>query len=132
MLTYCLMRNHFHLLVYQKDKSTLSLFMKSLMISYSRYFNLKYKRSGALFDGRYKASRISSDTYLTHISRYIHLNPRSWKRYPYSSIDYYRRGNEPEWLKTSKVLDMHEDREKYIEFVYDYEEYKRKLEEIKH
>ncbi|MES2970923.1 MAG: transposase [Patescibacteria group bacterium] len=132
LLAYCLMGNHFHLLVYQKQKGSLSEFMKSLISSYCRYFNLKYKRSGSLFENRYKSSIILQDNYLQRISRYIHLNPRNWKRYPYSSINYYRKGNEPSWLSTDQVLEEYTNRASYINFVEDYEEYKEMLTDIKH
>lgn len=132
LLAYCLMDNHVHFLFYQSEKGSVAKFMKSLLTSYCRYFNLKYKQSGTIFESRYKAAMITNDSYLLQISRYIHLNPRSWKRYKYSSIEYYRRGREPEWLITSKVLDLHESRNTYIQFLRDYEERKYMLNEIKH
>lgn len=132
LLAYCLMPNHFHLLLYQCDQGALTSFMKSLMTSYSRYFNLKYGRSGSLFESRYKSAIITSDGYLLHISRYIHLNPRSWRRYPYSSFIHYVRGDEPVWLKTDRILALHDSRAEYSDFVEDYEEQKEILQEIKH
>ena len=78
LLTYCLMANHFHLLLYQAEQGAMSKLMKSIMVSYGRYFNLKYKRSGSLYESTYKASLVSSETYLIHISRFILLNPRYW------------------------------------------------------
>ena len=69
------MPNHIHLLVYQHQPQAMAQFMRSVLTSYSRYFNKRYKRSGSLFESRYKASLISDDAYLEHISRYIHLNP---------------------------------------------------------
>jgi len=89
--TYCLMNNHFHLLIYQTDVGVMTKFMRSLMTSYGRYFNLKYKRTGPVFESRYKAAQITSQGYLEHISRYIHLNPRYWERYAYSSLKYYKK-----------------------------------------
>src|SRR5580765_1037556 len=79
LAAFCLMPNHFHLLVYQHQQGALSDLMRSLMTSYSRYFNTKYKQSGALFESRYRSSLVSDDTYLEHISRYIHLNPKHWR-----------------------------------------------------
>ena len=75
IIAYCLMPNHFHLLLYQFGVMDMEMFMRSLMTSYSKYFNLKYKRTGYVFEGRYKAAIINSDEYLLHISRYIHQNP---------------------------------------------------------
>lgn len=68
LLSYCLMDNHFHLLVYQAEKGKLSAMMKSIMVAYSAYFNRTYKRTGSLFESRFKASLITSDNYLLHIS----------------------------------------------------------------
>jgi len=73
LLSYCLMTNHIHLLVYQTDDAqSLRKLMSSLMTSYSKYFNLKYHHVGSVFESRYKAKRIGNDSYLTHISRYIY------------------------------------------------------------
>ena len=132
LMAYCLMGNHFHLFVLQTERGDLAAFMRALMTSYSRYFNLRHGRSGSLFESRYKAALIYDDSYLMHISRYIHLNPRSWKYYPYSSIGYYRKGSEPSWLQTAPVLDRFRDRAGYIAFLYDYEDYKNMLDEIKY
>lgn len=129
---YCLMDNHFHLFAQQVRQGALSEFMRCLMTSYVRYFNLRHKRSGALFESRYKASIIYDDSYYSHISRYIHLNPKSWKYYPYSSIGYYRKGGAPDWLNTRVVLQTFRDRQDYMDFLYDYEDYKQMLDEIKH
>ncbi len=105
--------------------------MKSVMVAYSAYFNRKYKRTGPLFESRFKSSRINGDAYLLHVSRYIHLNPRSWKLFPYSSLIHIRRASEPEWLQTKRVLDQHADRKAYLAFVADYEDHKIMLDELK-
>lgn len=132
VLAYCLMSNHFHLLLYQADVPYLEKFMRSLMTSYSRYFNLKYKRTGSMFESRYKAVRIDQDIYLQHITRYIHLNPRLWERYKYSSLGYYRDGNEPYWLNTDRILELFTSRQDYIKFVADYEEMRDTLGDLKY
>jgi putative transposase len=132
IVAYCLMTNHFHLLLYQQDIPYLEKFMRSLMTSYSRYFNLKYRRTGPVFESRYKAVRIDQDLYLQHITRYIHLNPRLWKRYRYSSLRYYRDGVEPYWLHTKNILELFASRQEYMEFVADYEELHDMLSELKY
>ena len=132
LLTYCLMPNHFHLLFYQQDEGSISTLMRGVMTSYSRYFNKKYDRSGPLFETRYKSSRISSDEYLMHISRYIHLNHSDWRAWPYSSYPLYlRSGAIPEWIATNKILELFSTREKYLEFVEDYEDNQRMRNVIK-
>lgn len=132
ILCYCLKKNHFHLLIYQHDVPSLELFMRSVMTSYSKYFNLKYKRTGPLFESRYKAVRIDSENYLMHVSRYIHLNPTGWDKYKYSSLTYYKFGDEPDWLRTNRILDLFSSRQDYFIFVSDYEEMKNSLSSIKH
>jgi REP element-mobilizing transposase RayT len=72
--SFVLMPNHYHLLV-ETPKGNLSSFMHSLNSAYTTYFNIKRKRAGHLFQGRYKALLIDVDNYLLELSRYIHLNP---------------------------------------------------------
>ena len=72
---YCLMPNHFHILVKEKDDGNLPLFMQKLATGYSMYFNLKQKRTGKLFEGVFKATHADSDEYLKYLFAYIHLNP---------------------------------------------------------
>jgi len=131
LLCYCLMNNHFHLLLYQEDIGAMSRLMRGVMTSYSRYFNDKYETSGSLFESRYKASRISSEPYLMHISRYIHLNPSDWRAYPYSSISAYFGIGQPEWLNQGKVIDLFGTPAIYADFLDDYEDYNESLENIK-
>ncbi len=72
---YCLMPNHFHLLLMEKMKGGISLFMQKLMTAYIMYFNKKYNRAGSLFESSYKARRINGNRYLKYLFSYIHLNP---------------------------------------------------------
>ena len=132
LLAYCLMPNHFHLMFYLEEEGTISTLMRGVMTSYSRYFNYKYDRSGPLFETRYKAVRINSDSYLMHISRYIHLNHRKWESWPWSSYgDYADPADTPEWLSQVRVLDLFQGRNQYIDFIHDYADYQRTLESIK-
>jgi putative transposase len=126
LLCYCLMPNHFHLLLYQQSGGSMSKLMRGVMTSYSMYFNRKYKSSGALFESRYKASRISNDSYLMHISRYILLNPKDWMAYPYSSIHSYYLGP-PQWLDPQPVIELFGSLPKYADFLNDYADYKESL-----
>ena len=72
--TYCLMDNHYHLLIETKEPN-LSQAIQWINVSYATYFNRKYSRPGHLFQGRFKAILIEADEYLRPLSRYIHLNP---------------------------------------------------------
>lgn len=131
LLVYCLMDNHFHMLLYQEEIGYISKFMSSLMTSYSRYFNLRHKRTGALFETRFRASRITDHGYLLHISRYIHLNPLAWQTYEYSSIRNYLYGEKSEWLTVNKIQELFSNTKEYMEFLSDYEDHKRQLEILK-
>jgi REP-associated tyrosine transposase len=69
------MTNHVHLLVTPHAVDSVSTMMQSLGRRYVRYFNRKYRRSGTLWEGRFKASLVQSETYLLICQRYIELNP---------------------------------------------------------
>jgi len=72
---YCLMPNHIHILMHEKIEKGISMFMQKLLTAYSKYYNTKNSRNGALFDGNFKARHLDNDNYLNYIYTYIHLNP---------------------------------------------------------
>jgi len=72
---WCLMPNHFHLLISEKIEGGTSLFLQKLLTAYSMYFNKKYERKGSLFEGRFQAHHANTDNYLKYLYSYIHLNP---------------------------------------------------------
>lgn len=83
--SYCLMPNHFHLLIREKSDGNISLYMKKLATAYVMYFNKKYGRSGSLFEGKFKSQHAESDRYLKYLFSYINLNPikliePNWKK----------------------------------------------------
>ncbi|OGL30932.1 hypothetical protein A3F37_00630 [Candidatus Saccharibacteria bacterium RIFCSPHIGHO2_12_FULL_41_12] len=135
LLAYCLMPNHFHLLVYQHSEDGITKMMRSVATAYSMYFNKRYKRSGALFQGRYKASRIHSDSYWQHISRYIHLNPLdvgdNYKSYPYGSFKAYSGEISVEWLNTDMILGNFSSVKEYVKFHDDYIPRRKELLDVK-
>ncbi|HBW47525.1 TPA: hypothetical protein DEF17_06290 [bacterium] len=96
--SYCLMPNHIHLLLL-RGREPLSRHMHTLHTRYSIYFNKKYNRSGHLFQGRYNSFRVSSESYLDNLVRYIHQNPvrahlsSSPKTWRWSSDQFYRTGD---------------------------------------
>jgi len=107
LLAFCLMPNHFHLLIKQKSKGAMESFMRSITTRYSMYFNKKYDRVGTLFQGAYKAALILDDPYLLHLSRYIHRNPLENPAKPkniYSSFDSYIGKNKAKWVKPKTIL----------------------------
>lgn len=72
---FCLMPNHYHLLLSPRVERGISKFMKKLNMGYAKYFNQKYKRSGTLFESRYKSILIKDESHFIHLPYYIHLNP---------------------------------------------------------
>lgn len=72
---YCLMPNHFHLLLKEKEDGGISHFLEKLLTAYSMYFNKKYGRTGSLFERPFKATHADTDEYLKYLFAYIHLNP---------------------------------------------------------
>ena len=108
--TYCLMDNHYHLLLQTKE-ANLSKAIQWLNVSYSTYFNKKHQRNGHLFQGRFKAILVDADNYLVQLSRYIHLNPVQAKivatpvEFPWSSYPVFTgKIKSPAWLTTGEIL----------------------------
>lgn len=138
IIAYVLMPNHFHFLLKQNVDGGITKFMSQFSNSYSRYFNVKHNRVGPVFQGRFKSILIESDEQLTHLSRYIHLNPvasaviheNELLSYPWSSLKEYREGFRI--INSQPVLEHFKDANDYIGFVKDNIDYARKLEIVKH
>ena len=122
--SYCLMNNHYHLLLNTKLPN-LNLAMKYLNGVYTLRFNRDVKRDGPLFRGRYKAILVDKDNYLLSVSRYIHKNPSAAKiieddqKYLWSSYQYYNlnQARKPKWLRTAEILNyFNGDSEEYVRF----------------
>ncbi len=75
MGAFCLMSNHFHILLCQPENGDISKFMQKLSTSYSMYFNKKYERTGGLFESKFKSEYVETDRHLKYLFSYIHLNP---------------------------------------------------------
>ncbi len=127
VMCYCLMDNHYHLLV-KTPEANLGRAMRHINGVYTQRHNRLKQTDGPLFRGRYKAICIEEDSYQLQLSRYIHQNPLEAKRvkkledYPWSSYDYYiRKQKAPEWLYQEEILgQLHvisKLREKYRAFV---------------
>jgi len=101
---YCLMPNHIHLLLRQINENGISWFLQRVCDSYTKAYNKKYRRSGTLWEGRFKAKTINDDYSYLQIMRYIHLNPvrssktaiKKLEEYPYSSY-HEAIGKDPVW-----------------------------------
>lgn len=136
LIAFCLMPNHFHLLFWQEKNDSMCKFMQALCTSYSMYFNHKYKRLGHLFQGTYKGVYIENDTYLLHLSRYIHLNPSeltgsdpvNLSGYRYSSYPYFLKLKRANWINPGSILNFFKSAQRitipdifsYQSFVEDY------------
>ena len=96
--SWCLMPNHFHLLVKQEVDGGITKFMKKLGTGYSMYFNKKYDRQGALFGGPFKSKLIGEDdNYMRQLFAYIHLNPLDLN-YPEWEKDNFKNKEMEEFL----------------------------------
>ena len=124
ILVFVLMPNHFHLILSQKRENGIVKFMHKLGTGYTMYFNQKYKRTGGLFQGRFKAILINQESYFIHLPFYIHSNPLelinyggstsiNWKKemeflanYKWSSfLDYIGKRNFPSVTSRSFFLE---------------------------
>jgi putative transposase len=140
IISYCLMPNHFHLLLKQKIKNGIPRFLSNFSNSYTRYFNTKRNRVGSLFQGIFKAVRIETDEQLIHVSRYIHLNPATSLIIREEELDVYPWSSFPEYLNPKiericnqrEILGFFPYRKAYRKFVYNQIDYAKRLEEIKH
>ena len=75
ILAFCLMPNHYHFLITPKIENGVALFMKKFNGGYTKYFNIKHERNGALFEGKYKRIIIKNESHFVHLPYYIHCNP---------------------------------------------------------
>lgn len=131
VVSYCLMPNHFHLLLKQVTDNGISTYLSKLSNSYTKYFNTRHKRVGPLFQGSFKAVRVKNDEQLIHVCRYIHLNPlidylvKDLRAYIYSSYLEYL-GAEKGFCHKNYIMSNFSP-EAYEKFVLDQEDYGRSI-----
>ncbi|MCR4279326.1 MAG: transposase [Candidatus Zambryskibacteria bacterium] len=125
---YCLMPNHFHILISESEEGGISKFMQKLSTAYAMYYNNKYKRTGGLFEGKFKSQHLSDDRYLKYIFSYIHLNPikliqSNWKEVGISNkksaMEYlgkYAHSSYLEYLGTKRKQNQIIDRSPYPKY----------------
>jgi len=127
---YCIMPNHFHILLQEIKEGGIARFMQKVGISYAMYFNIKNQRIGNLFVKPFRSRHIADDQYLRYVAQYIHLNPaelfdRNWKsagakniqkmdadlrKYPYSSLyDYYEVVRPERSILSPQAMDVISD-----------------------
>ncbi len=133
IIAYCLMPNHYHLLVYLKCDDLSAKIMQPFTVSYTKAVNRQQERIGPLFQGTFKAKLVDKDEYVLHLSRYIHLNPvlaklvnqpAKWMFSSYRDYVGLRNGTFP---KPDIVLSQFPSRQAYVEFVESYSEADKKL-----
>jgi len=134
-LSYCIMPDHYHLLIKIIHNNCLSHYIGNIENSFTRYFNIKFNRRGPLWQSEFKAVRITSDEQFLHVSRYIHLNPTTaglvkkpedWKFSSYKDIisdDHFLKEVLTEFSITDRLF--------YQKFVNDNKDYQKKLKMIK-
>ena len=122
ILAYCLMPNHYHLLVHFKS-GNLSDQMKALSLAYTKSMNARYKRVGVLFQGRFCSIHIDREAYLVHLVRYIHLNPvkdrlvmhpDEWEFSSYREYAGQRQGTLPNLEKVQALIEPKEEYEIFL------------------
>lgn len=126
IVCYCLMPTHFHLLLKQLAPYAISKFIGLSLNAYAKAINKQQKRSGHLFEGKYKMKLVAQDNYLIHLSRYMHLNPvlsglaaspEDWVFSSYRDYIALRSGKLPE---PTIILDYFDSIEAYKKFVHDF------------
>lgn len=138
VLAYCLMPNHFHLLLQQKSIDGVSKLLKRLTNAYTLYFNNKYQRVGGLVQGRFKAVQMETDEQLLHVSRYIHLNPlaaemtENLESYRWSSFPDYINNRNGKVCNKKVITSFFSSPGTYETFIMDQSDYAQKLEKLKH
>lgn len=138
IICYCLMPNHFHLLLKQLKQNGIQEFLSKITNSYTKYFNTKYKRVGSLMQGQFKAVSVETDEQLIHLSRYIHLNPfvaeitKDWENFPYSSIQEFTGNVVFPICETTPIMSLFNNPDKYKNFIADHQTYALELSKIQH
>lgn len=139
IISFVLMPNHFHLLVQQTEDKGISIFLSKFTNSYTKYFNIKNKRVGDLFQGVFKAVRVETEEQLLHLSRYIHLNPlvsfvvkeKDFLSYSWSSLPHFLQ-EKSSLCWTEPILSNFSSPNEYKNFILDHADYAKELEKIKH
>ncbi len=126
IIAYCLMPNHYHLLIHLLCDDLSSRIMQPFTVSYTKAINAQQRRVGPLFQGRFKATLVDTDEYLLHLSRYIHLNPvhaglvarpEDWAFSSYRDYVGLRAGT---LVKPGLALGQFPSQQAYAQFVADY------------
>lgn len=136
IISFCLMPNHYHLLIRQDNERTISEFIRTTFNAYVQAFNNWHKRTGTLFESRFKHIQVDTDDYVLQLSRYIHLNPvesglvSKPEKWEYSN---YREwiGTRSKWILDSDFVRRYfSDPDEYKNYVMQYWEDKQRISTI--
>lgn len=125
LISFVLMPNHFHIVVKELEEGGTSSYLQRIEIAYTKYFNIKYVRSGYLLQGPFQSVNINTNSQLLHLSAYVHYNPRELKKwkgkedlYAWSSYqDFVSENRWGELLSRVVILDQFKDLVEYKNFV---------------
>jgi len=139
IICFCLMPNHYHLILRQSQDNGISTFLRVIQNGYAKYFNAKYKRSGPLMQSAFQVRLIDSDEKLYHVSRYIHLNPSTAYLVPIDKLQNYSMSSYPSYIgkdnmpfiTTNLILSNFNTKNNYKKFVIDQADYQKELKQIK-
>lgn len=138
---FCLMPNHYHLLVKQNVDNGISTFISRIQNSHAKYLNTKTKRIGALYQSPFKGKLIETDEQFTHVTRYIHLNPltsyilddpEQLMNYPWCSYGDYLNIFNRRFITKEQLISHYSSLEDFSKFTSDRVYLQRDLERIKH
>lgn len=138
IVCFCLMPNHFHILLRQLEDGGVQEFIRKVSNSYTKYFNIKNDRVGHLLQGNFKSVPIETDEQLLHVSRYIHLNPyvaqlvNDLKHYQFSSYLEFVELSKDKICSSEHILSFFKDQGSYEQFVQDQQDYALEISKIKH
>ncbi len=124
IVAYCLMPNHYHLILRQKDGGNISNFLRTTFNAYTQAINKRYNHSGTLFQGQCKSKQLNNDAHCLQVIRYIHRNPvssllvsssREWQFSNYLEWIGLRRGTTADFELRDSLFKTPRDYEKFVE-----------------
>ena len=141
IFAFCLMPNHYHLLVRQNVDGGISKFISRLQNSHAKYLNIKLKRNGALYQSPFKNTIIETNEQLIHVARYIHINPLTsyvikdsseLKNYLWCSFGDYVNPTNRRFINKEQIMTQYSSKMDFASFTLDRVNYQRELSNIKH
>lgn len=140
IVAYCLMPNHYHIVLRQNQKGGISKFIGNLQNSHTRYSNIRLEKSGSIYNARFKNKLIEDEDILKHVIRYVVLNPytsaivdteENLLNYKYSSLKESLASKSNTIVEQKMLSKFFSSRESYLQFVLDQADYQRRLKIIK-